>query len=189
MRKKIKFSENRSLAWTVFAVAVVLTVVFSGGGALRAQRKAAADVFYYGINNDGLCISADMTERIAAARNLADLAGRYESVSADLASAVDSAADAAEADAKSGSLSRLATENAALGRAVEQIYTALENASLSEADSTFALSQYKEFTSRGLTISRDGYNARAEAFNETISAFPASMVARFSGVSGLGLFR
>ncbi len=189
MFKKQKFSENRSLAWTVFAVVVALTVVFSGGGALRAQRKAAADVFYYGVNNDGLCISADMTERVAAARNLADVAGRYESVSADLASAVDTAADAAEADAKSGELSSLATQNAALGRAVEQLYTELENASLSEADTTFALSQYKEFVSRGLTIGRDGYNARAEAFNETISSFPASVVAKVSGVGSLGLFR
>ena len=189
MRKKTKFSENRSLAWTVFAVVVALTVVFSGGGGLRTQRKAASDVFYYGANNDGLCIANDMNERIAAARNLADLAGRYASVEASFATAVNTAASAAEADAKSGDLASLATENASLGRAVEQLYTELENTALSETDSTFALSQYKEFTSRGLTISRDTYNARAEAFNEVIGSFPASVVARLSGVSGLGLFR
>ena len=79
--------------------------------------------------------------------------------------------------------------NETLGRAVEALYTELENTQLTEADATYALSQYKEFTSRGLTISRDGYNALAEEFNRTIGVFPANIVAMLSGVGQLTLFR
>ena len=48
---------------------------------------------------------------------------------------------------------------------------------------------YYEFLSREQTIGHDGYNAQAQAFNQTLSAFPASLIGSLYGVEPLEYFR
>lgn len=185
---KAKINENRPLAWVVLAIVVVLSIIFSGGGALRGVRAQALDVFHYGVNGDSLCIYSDLMARVDCAYNLADTAARYDSIAQESIDKVNEAAE--ELDKTNDSdIAALNAADDALDRAVESLYTGIENARLSDADATFALSQYKEFTSRALTISRDGYNGYAEAFNEMLGAFPASVVGMMSGVRQLPLFR
>lgn len=186
MREKIR--ENRTLAWIVLAVVVLLSISLSGGTALRKSRAEVMDVFHYGVNNDSLCIYNDLQARVECAFNLASTAGRYETIAQDAIASAEEAAQELSAVGRDD-VGALYSKNTALTRAVETLYTELENAPLSDSDATFALAQYKEFSSRGLTITRDGYNARAEEFNRTLSAFPANLVATLSGVRELALFR
>ena len=185
---KQKFNENRPVAWIVLALAVVLSIIFSGGGALRSVRAQALDTFHFGVNGDSLCIYNDLKARADCAYNLADTAARYDSIPQEEIDRVVKAAEELD-NTDDDDIVALGRANDALDRAVESLYTEIENAALSEKDATFALSQYKEFTSRGLTISRDGYNGQAEAFNELLGGFPASLVGMFSGVRELPLFR
>lgn len=185
---KNKINENRPLAFCVLVLVVVLSIVFSGGGGLRALRGEALEAFHVGVNGDGLCVYTDLQERADCAFNLAALAQRYDEIPQEI---TQKAAEAAQelSDVPDDETAAMQRANETLGRAVEALYTELENTQLTEADATYALSQYKEFTSRGLTISRDGYNALAEEFNRTIGVFPANIVAMLSGVGQLTLFR
>ena len=185
---KAKINENRPLACIVLALVILLSIILGGGGALRDVRAQALDVFHYGVNGDSLCIYRDLMARVDCAYNLADTAARYDSIPQEN---IDKVVEAAEKLDKTddSDISALNAADDALDRAVESLYTGVENAHLSDADATYALSQYKEFTSRGLTISRDGYNGYAEAFNEMLGAFPASLVGMLSGVRELPLFR
>lgn len=185
---KQKFNENRPLAWIVLALVVALSVIISGGGALRSVRAQALDTFHFGVNGDSLCIYNDLKARADCAYNLADTAARYDSIPQEEINRVVAAAEELD-NTDDDNIVSLGRANDALDRAVESLYTEIENAALSEKDATFALSQYKEFTSRGLTISRDGYNGQAEAFNELLGDFPAGAVGAISGVKELPLFR
>lgn len=188
MFEKKKFTENRNLAWSVFTVIVILSVIMSGGGALKEMRGDVLEVYYYGANNDGLCIAGDMAARLESAYNLASTAKRYEAIPSSASQAVADACDSVKA-VEENDIAEIARQNASLTRSVEELYTEIDNAQLTEIDKTYALSQYKEFNSRALTISRDVYNARAEEFNAMIDGFPTSVVARVSQVDELGLFR
>lgn len=185
---KNKLNENRPLAFAVLAVVVVLGILLSGGGGLRALRAEALETMRVGVNADGLCIYTDLQERADCAVNLAALSTRYASIPQEVAVKAEEAALELQ-EAGENDTAAMKRANEALGRAVEALYTELENTALSEPDATYALSQYKEFTSRGLTISRDGYNSLAEEFNRTLGAFPANLVAMVSGVGQLALFR
>lgn len=186
MKKKI--NENRPLAWAVLCVVVLASVILSGGGELRSMRGDVLETLRLGTNGDGLCVYGDMQERVDCALNLATLCGRYETIPHQTIEQTQKAAQALEATS-SDNTRALKQNNDALERTVEALYTEIENADLSEADRTYALSQYKEFTSRGLTITRDGYNNLAEEYNRVCSQFPANIVARISGVTQLTLFR
>lgn len=185
---KNKINENRPLAFIVLAVVIVLSIALSGGGGLRSLRADVMQVFRTGVNGDGLCVYTDLQERADCAYNLAALALRYNEIPQDIGQKAEAAANEI-VNVKNDDTSAMKRANDALGRTVEALYTELENADLSETDATYALSQYKEFTSRGLTISRDGYNSLAEEFNRTIGVFPANLVAMVSGVGQLTLFR
>ena len=185
---KNKINENRPLACIVLAAVVVLSIIFSGGGALRAERARAMDAFHFGVNGDGLCIYTDLQARADCAYDLVDLCGRYGAIPQESIDKVEKAANVLESTGEND-VYELGRANGELDRAVESLYTEIENASLSETDATFALTRYKEFTSRALTISRDGYNAQAEAFNQLLGRFPANLVGMVSGVGQLALFR
>lgn len=185
---KSKINENRPLAFIVLAVVVVLSIFLSGGGGLRELRDDALEVFRLGVNGDGLCVQNDLHQRADCAVNLAALSARYAQIPQETAVKVEQAADSL-GNAGEDDTAAMKRANDELGRAVEALYTELENAPLSESDASYALSQYKEFTSRGLTISRDGYNTVAEEFNRTLGVFPANVVGMLSGVGQLSLFR
>lgn len=181
----MRFSENRPLALGILALCVILSLTLSGGGALKNQRDDVANIFYYGASGDGLCIDRDLTVRSEAAYNLASTAALYQGIDAAL---VANAKDAGNALAAAATIEEKAAKNEACQRAVEDLYTALDNAPLSEPDRAFAYKQYKEFQSRKDTISRDPYNQKAEEFNDALSGFPARFVGGLIGVRALSLF-
>ncbi|MEF9974506.1 MAG: LemA family protein [Clostridia bacterium] len=179
------FKENRLIAWIVLVLCVLFSLSFSGGRALANLRAETEQVFYQGVHADGLSIGTDLDARAECAYNLASTASNYQDIDAALATSVR---DASNALAAAKTIEEKYAANAACQRAVEDLYTALDNAQLSEKDYSFALRQYKEFQSRADTISRDDYNRQATQFNQTLSAFPASFVGGLSGVKKLSLF-
>ncbi len=186
MEKNTNFRENRQLAWIVFAVVIILAVILSGGGGLRSAREKALRVYRAGVDGSGIGVCTDLGKRVECANNLASLAGSYK-VGEEVISEINKAASVL--DAGESSMSGFSRANTDLTRAVESLYTILENASLSEKDAKYALSEYKEFTSRALTMSRDSYNNEADTFNAILGRFPASIVAKLTRVNALPLFR
>lgn len=180
----MRLLKNRVFAWCVLAVVILLSLSLSGGGALKDLRLETESVFYNGVNADGLCIDRDLKARTEATYNLLTIAKNYS-----IDKALIDAADKARQQTVSGAIGARYQANAHLTQTVEDLYTALENVSLSETDKSFAYNQYKEFKSRAETISRDPYNQRAEAFNANLWQYPAKFVASLSGIEPLELFR
>lgn len=181
----MKLSENRRLAWIVLAVCVMFSLSFSSERALASLRAQVEAVFVSGAHNDGLCINNDLKERAECAYNIASTASNYAQIDSKLVSA---ARDASNELSKAETISQKYEANVACQRAVEDLYTAIDNASMSDADRTFVLKQYKEFQSRADTIKRDFYNQQALKYNDTVSAFPANLLAKLGNIQRMQLF-
>ncbi len=78
-----------------------------------------------------------------------------------------------------------ADANALLAKAVEDLYTELNNAALSAADEKDVQSVYDNFKSHGNTIGRDPFNDLAAQFNrdakKMYSGFPAGLIGGIKG--------
>lgn len=182
---KKTFWENRPVAWIVLAVCVVFSLLFSGGQALKDLREQTALTFYQGVNGDGLCIYRDLMVRSECAYNLASTAANYENIDSAL---VEKARELSNQLAAATDVQTLFSVNAQCHRAVEDLYTAMENTALSANDKSFAYREYKEFVSRADTISRDMYNDQAASFNAVLDGFPAGLIGSVTGVEPLALF-
>ncbi len=187
MAEKLK---SRGVAAAIAVVVMVVTVFASGGAKLSALKSQADDVFYSGVSGDGLSIYGDLNMRLENAYNICTIAkrsggdGSVELVSVQ--SAYDALAAALNDKAPRASLPAL---NRELTSSVETLYRAMDDYALSETDETLIARQYRSFLSANDTISHDGYNAKAADFNETLSGFPANIIAALTRVKPLEFFR
>ncbi|MDL2206282.1 LemA family protein [Eubacteriales bacterium OttesenSCG-928-N13] len=181
----MRFSENRLIAWIVLAVVVLLSISLYGGGAMKEMRFSVQQIFTDGAQKDGLSINRDLDARADKAAILVSIAGKY--LPSDSAALAD-VKEAADLLTNSAELSDRNDANTKLTRAVETLYTELEQQNLSETDKTNINAAYREIKSRADTISRDTYNAVAREFNQSISRFPANIISGFTGVDELPLF-
>ena len=135
----MRLSENRTIAWIVFALAVIFALSLSGNALEKnalEMRDDVLKVFYTGASGDGLSIDSDLKERAKDAYTIIGIAGRYPAVDASLLNAATSAQkslDEANSLPQTGINARY-TANRALDQAIEDLYTAMNNASLSDVD-------------------------------------------------------
>lgn len=178
------FFDNRTVASVICVIAVLLSIWLGGGRGLINERNAVEDIYYNGVNKDGVSIQKDITVRFQAAGKLAVLAEKYSVDAAELIKMEKKYESAA-------GISANAEANEGLDSAVYAVYNGLmNNSQISEADKKSAQSLYNEINSRGNMIKNDGYNAEAQRFNsETLGAFPANIIAMVRGVKKLELFR
>lgn len=186
----MRLSENRTLAWVVFALAVVFALSLSGNALERnamEKRDDVLGVFYTGVNGDGLCIDSDLKQRAKDAYALVGIANRYPDIDASLverAAAAQKALDEANALPRTQIKAR-SDANRALDQAIENLYTALTNEALSGVDQREARSRYDDFKSHGSTIGRDPFNELAAQYNvdaeKMYSDFPASLIGGIKG--------
>lgn len=183
---KKPFLYNRALAFGLVIPFVLLVIVLSGGSALAKERAQTESVFYDGVEGDGLSIRHDLDARLDAAYNMLTLAQRSNLRDDPLLEAIRQ--DHAALTEDVGIAESYALDQA-LDRDVKQLYARAEEMGLSEEDQRLLEKQYYEFLSREQTIGHDGYNAQAQAFNQTLSAFPASLIGSLYGVEPLEYFR
>ncbi len=178
------------IAWIVFALVVIVALSLSGNALEKnalEMRDDVLKVFYTGAGGDGLSIDSDLKERAKDAYTLVGIAGRYAEIDASL---VEKASDAQEGLDAANQLPQIQISargdaNAALPQAIEDLYTALNNAALSDADKKDAKSRYDDFKSHGNTIGRDPYNELAAQYNrdaqKMYSGFPAGLIGGHQG--------
>ena len=180
----MRISENRPIAWGVLALAVLLSISLSGGKAMRDMRSEAERLFY-GTNGGG-SINHDLDTRAEESYKLASIASKY--ISEDdpaLVKVKDLSTKLSEAK----SVNDRYAANKDLGSAVEDLYSKVEMANLSEGDKDNTFRAYKDVQGKADSIGRDPYNEEARKFNESISKFPANVIAGFTGVSELPPFK
>ena len=179
-------SENRTIAWAVFVVCVLFSLSFSSQRALTNLRADNEVVFFKGTTESmGLSIDKHLSTRSTSAYNIASVAANYPEVDQTLVREVQQTADQLGA---AKTIADKNTTNIACDRAVESLYSVIDNMSLSKNDETYAYAQYKEFKGAADLIRHDKYNDYALDFNQELSNFPASLLARLTGVQPLPRF-
>ena len=168
----MKLLESKVLC-IVLMLALIAGGFFLGGTMkLNGLYADAEKVFLTGEDGDGICIANDLAERANAATNLVTIASKYSGVK-DEAAKVTSAVAALKTANEIGEKKEA---NSNLDVAVEGLFKALEDETLTSNDETYARRLYTNFNSRNDTISHDPYNNYAVEYNETIAAFPANLL-------------
>ena len=168
MENKTTWKENRPLACLVLVLAVLVGVLGIGTAKVRGVAGTALD--YYNQN-----MAADFTARETAAQTILGIAG--QELGEDDAKVQAAAGALAESQAAATPAEKY-TAGTKLETAVGIVYNALPQAA---RDPQLA---WSEFVSRTdiLSHSMEKYNTYAQAVQDTIEGFPASLLARLAGV-------
>ena len=180
----MRFSENRPVAWGILALVALLSISLSGGKAMNDTRSAAEKMFF-GTGGGGN-INHDLDTRATESYKLASIASKYISDGDEALSKVKDLSQQLQ-DAKT--IDARYAANKDLSSAVEDLYSKVQAAGLSEGDQDDALRAYKDVTAKADSIGRDPYSDEARKFNESIAKFPANIIAGFTGVRELQTFK
>ena len=184
---KDKISKTRILCIVLTVCMVLCAICIGGYNGLKQEQTTAANVFTYGVNGDGYSIMRDLKRRVESTQNLVTVSTRYIRTDDPLVRNLQHVATKLESDAG------IATQyqyNVELTQAVENLWN-----SLTPMQDTIKLSDWTslsrivtELHSANQTISHDGYNAAATAFNQKLDQFPFSVYSGLFGIKKLELF-
>ncbi len=177
--------KNRTFAFVLMLAVIIAATLISSRNALSDLASEAENVFYNGENNSTLSIQNDLSERIKLARNLTTLAQNYISPTDVLITDVQAAADELFA---AKTINGKYASNKKLSDKVTVLYSELERYNLSSRDASYRAGLYNDFNSRQSTISHDPYNTYVAKYNDVLSAFPANILSKLSGLKKLEYF-
>lgn len=183
----MKLLENKALSILIMIVLIAGGFWLGGYRSLSGLYNDVEKIFFTGEDGDGICIENDLSERAACAVNLVTVAKKYVGESAEVKELSD-ASSALSAAAGSNDIAKCLTADSKLETAMTALYRSLEDAGLSEKDEAYRQRLYADFNSRGDTISHDPYNGYAQDYNETLSRFPASLIAAVTPVKAAVIF-
>jgi len=184
----MRLNENRTIAWIVLAVCVVVSVFALGGGAVARERSKVLKVFNEG-DDPTLSVRHSMDAYLDSAAESAQImaseAQLHLGTNATQADAVSQAAltladDAAGLDTRYQAYTQIKSD-------VEKLYNSMY-AALDAANFRDFKMAYDNFWGYDDMISRDGYHALARKYNSLISGFPAGLVAGILGQGTLNTF-
>lgn len=182
-------AKKRPVAALALVVLALVSVFGIGGARLAGTRSATAKVYSAQQDEYGHSIQGDFATQTDAAASLIRVAGNVLGQEDADVQVAQAALDAWNAEADADQTVVQYELNTRLVGAVDLVYTA----AVEEADSK-AKGQlddlHDSFTSAQATIERAAadYNTRAEAYNETVSAFPANVLAALWGAGPLQTF-
>lgn len=183
----MKLLENKGISILIMLVLVAGGFWLGGYRSLSGLYNDVEKVFFTGEDGDGICIANDLSDRADFALNLASVARKYVGDDAEV-SVLSDASAALSAAVKTSDINAALSADSSLEIAMAALYRNLENADLSEKDEAYRQRLYTDFSSRGDTISHDPYNSHAQSFNETLSKFPARLIAAVTPVKEAVIF-
>ena len=183
----MNITENRTLAWIVLAVCVVLSVCVLGGGALGRERSRVLSVF-----NDGADTSLSTRHSMDA---YLDEAGSQAGIMAseaemrlgksDLTAQVQSNAGLIGKD--DANLDERAKAYTELKSQVEKLYNNMYNGVSSAEFKDFKVA-YDDFWGQDDLMRHDDYHNLAKSYNRLAAGFPASLIGGITGQGSLNPF-
>ena len=173
MENKTTWKENRPLACLVLVLAVLVGVLGIGTAKVRGVAGTALD--YYNQN-----MAADFTGGERGRHRIVGIGGEERGEDDAKGQAAPSALAESQAAATPAEKYTAGTK---LETAVGIVYNALPQAARDPQKSAAQLA-WSEFVSRTdiLSHSMEKYNTYAQAVQDTIEGFPASLLARLAGV-------
>ena len=179
----MKIFENKVISILLMVVLIAGGLFIGGMKGLNGLYSEVEDVFFLGVDRDGIGVANDMTERVTAAFNMVTIARKYEDKANDTyKEAVEwLRADAADLELAvsygKGDIADAVAANKNVDTAMTFLYKEMEQVGLSAQDEKYRQSLYADFNSRGDTISHDPYNQYAEEYMKVLDGFPASLIA------------
>ena len=163
----------------IMIVVIALSILFGGYRSLSAEAAKVEDIFFSGVDSDGIGINSDLSHRIDISQNLITVAKRY--LSAEDAS-ITMLVDASSMVTSSSSPSDKLRANRELQLAFIELSKKLDAYDLNEKDRRYCDNLTTDFYSRNHIISLDGYNQKAIDFNTKLTRFPASLLGPLTGI-------
>lgn len=171
-------------------VMVLLIAVALPLGVHTSFAKLAEEVeddYYY--DSSGFSIYDSIDAREGAAHNLITVANRYTGENAALTGLVGELEYWVNATENTYSdFARMAAANQSMGEAAQALYDELKNTQLSERDQQYPDQLMAQMDSEQDKINRSSYNDKARAYNQSLEAFPVSLLRHLAGVSPLATF-
>lgn len=176
---------NRGVAALIMIVVILLSTFLSANVRLNNKRNNALEVFRNGTGKNDNGIAYCLESRLNSSYSLLAVAKRY---CEDSDPSVSMVTDARDRLFKTDSICEKFRANVELTQAVYSLYLELGNKNLSEADSSYRESLYRDFEAAGKLISASDYNDKADEFNAIIGRFPANFFAMVSFIKPLERF-
>ena len=178
----MKISENKLICIILMVVLIAGGLFIGGMKGLSGLYGDVEDVFFLGVDRDGIGVANDMTERVSAATNMITIARKYEDKANDTYKEAiqwlrSDVAALENALGGNGDIADAVAANKNVDTAMTFLYNEMEHVALSEQDEKYRQSLYADFNSRGDTISHDPYNQYAEKYMDALEGFPASLIA------------
>ena len=184
----MSFFKTRKGAATVFAAAIVLSVILGSGRSLNALRKNTEAAFYNGVDNDGFSIQELLANRCTQALNMTTVAKRYINPTDSVITNVSKAVSALQQE---NSIHKKYTYDRDLDEYMTALYTELGNIDgMTESDEKYRQKLYINFTSQGQEMSHNQYNQIVDEFNNNVlSRFPANILCKVTFCGAPEAFR
>lgn len=189
----MKILENKVVCILIMCVLIIAGLFLGGYKSLNGLYNDAAEIFFVGEYNDGICVANDMAERSAAATNMITISSDYpgfnESVDAQAMilrlSKANTDLTASISVQSKENIANAISANKKLDAAMTEVYHALGKQQLSASDEKYRQKLYADFNSRNDTISHDPYNSYAQKYNSVLADFPANIIASVMPVKSL----
>lgn len=182
-------ARKRPVAALTLVVLALVSVVGIGGWRLQGLRSQTARVYAVQQDEYGHSIQGDFAVQTDAAASLIRVAGQVLGEGDADVQTAQAALDAWNESADPYQPAGQYALNTTLSGAVEVLYTAAADVADSKARGQLD-DLHDSFTSAQATIERaaTAYNTQAEAYNQTIDAFPANLLAGLWGAGPLQTF-
>lgn len=182
-------AKKRPVAALVLVGLTLVSVVGIGGARLAGLRSSTARVYSAQQDEYGHSIQGDFATGADAAASLIRVAGNVLGQDDADVQTAQAALDAWNAQSDAGQPAVQYELNTTLTGAVDILYTAAADEADAKAKGQLD-DLYSSYTSAQATIRRAAadYNQKAEAYNETISVFPANLLAGLWGADSLQSF-
>lgn len=178
----MKILENKIISIILMLVLIAGGLFIGGMKGLNGLYSDVEDVFFLGVDRDGIGVANDIGERVVASINMTTIARKYEvSAPVSLKEAIDMVNDdiAVIDSALEGNtdIKAAVAANKKIDSSMAILYNELGQINLSTQDEKYRQSLYADFNSRGDTISHDPYNQYAQEYTNVLDGFPASLIA------------
>ncbi len=182
----MRFSENRTIAFVVLAVCVLVSVFGLGGMGLARERSKVMTVYDRGADTS-LSTRHSMDAYLDSAAENARLMVAEAQLHMDASATIDNVESLAETVAKSTDTHERYEAYSALKTAVDKLYNSMYEAAKGDAFTNFKVA-YDDFWGYDDMIRHDGYSKLAAEYNGLISGFPGGVIASLTGQGSLNSF-
>ena len=182
----MRLSENRTIAFVVLAVCVLVSVFGLGGLGLSRERGKVLQVYDRG-TDASLSTRHSMDAYLDSAAESAQLMVSEAELHMDASALIDNVAQLAQTVASEADTDKRYEAYSSLKTAVDKLYNAMYEAAKGDAFTNFKVA-YDDFWGYDDMIRHDEYSKLAAGYNGLVSGFPGAFVAGVTGQGQLNTF-